>query len=415
MREFIRPIIVCSHCGAKIHTGFGVSFRKNPDPANDVHALWTEPPGITAPCPRCQSLVDTTPAYPMLPDFPPTFAELKTYYAGFTPKWETNRDSFEVNLTNWLATTSLKDVLTEFNRKEGLQWFKQRLFYRSATAFYRAVQLFLGYLTLDRHCYRTWSQVTAYYSRFYFLQAFLNLSGCTYLNVPKEPSGNVSAVIYFDGKSIRHIEEKKLPKSFRHGSHELWWSLMEAMKTPDYPIEHLSFILSRLLFNPEHRNQINYGFEYLSGGFIELDWFDSGADQMLNHFMPRPRQDEDITDIDRFFEGVNPENADEADFYSDEAQIIWCSLLSYLQLVKSMDFPQNFIKTETIVALCDLHIGSEYPKITQGIAQSVHGVLQDNLDLQPFLDHYRSSPEPEPLTARWLLRRGEVFPKSRLN
>jgi hypothetical protein len=351
----------------------------------------------------------------MLPDFPPTFAELKTYYAGFTPKWETNRDSFEVNLTNWLATTSLKDVLTEFNRKEGLQWFKQRLFYRSATAFYRAVQLFLGYLTLDRHCYRTWSQVTAYYSRFYFLQAFLNLSGCTYLNVPKEPSGNVSAVIYFDGKSIRHIEEKKLPKSFRHGSHELWWSLMEAMKTPDYPIEHLSFILSRLLFNPEHRNQINYGFEYLSGGFIELDWFDSGADQMLNHFMPRPRQDEDITDIDRFFEGVNPENADEADFYSDEAQIIWCSLLSYLQLVKSMDFPQNFIKTETIVALCDLHIGSEYPKITQGIAQSVHGVLQDNLDLQPFLDHYRSSPEPEPLTARWLLRRGEVFPKSRLN
>jgi hypothetical protein len=69
----------------------------------------------------------------------------------------------------------------------------------------------------------------------------------------------------------------------------------------------------------------------------------------------------------------------------DEAQIIWCSLISYLQFVKSLDFAQNFIKTETIVALCDLHIGTEFPNITQGIAQSVHNVLQDDFDLKSFL------------------------------
>jgi len=140
------------------------------------------------------------------------------------------------------------------------------MFYRSATAFHRALQLFSGFLTLDRHCYRTWSQVTAYYSRFYFLQALLNLCGCTCLNVPIEPKGNAAAVLYFDGKSIRHIPVNKLPKAFRKSSHELWWSVMEAMKTPEYPVEHLSFILSRLVFSPEQRNRINYGFEYLSGG-----------------------------------------------------------------------------------------------------------------------------------------------------
>jgi hypothetical protein len=180
-------------------------------------------------------------------------------------------------------------------------------------------------------------------------------------------------------------------------------------------VEHLSLILSRLTFSPEQRNRINYSFEYLSGGFNELDWFDSGPDQMLNHFMPRPRMDEDITDIDRFFEGVNPADADEGNFYGDEAQILWCSLIGYLQFVKSLGFSQSFLKTETILALCDLHIGAEYPNITQGIARSVHAVLQDDFDLQAFLEHYQSSPNPEPLTSRWRLRRGEIFPKSRSN
>jgi len=124
MRGFTRPIIVCTHCGAKIHTGFGVSSR-NPAPANDAHALWTGPPGITAPCPRCQGLVDTTSAYPVLPEFPPPFGELKAYYAEFTPKWEMSRDSFEVKLADLLATTKLEDVLKEFNTEEGPQGLRR--------------------------------------------------------------------------------------------------------------------------------------------------------------------------------------------------------------------------------------------------------------------------------------------------
>lgn len=320
-----------------------------------------------------------------------------------------------MRLQESLKTIQLEDFVVGLNRDPGRPWFKQRMFYRSATAFHRTLQLFLGFLTLDGHCYRTWSQVTAYYSRFYFVQAFLNLCGSTCLNVPIAAKKNAAAVLYFDGNGIRHIPVDKLPKAFHKGSHELWWSLMEAMKTPEYPVEHLSFILSRLVFSPEQRNRINYSFEYLSGGFNELDWFDSGPDQMLNHFMPRPRMDEDITDIDRFFEGVNPEDADEGDFYGDEAQILWCSLIGYLQLVKSLGFSQSFLKTETILALCDLHIGAEYPNTIQGIARSVHAALQDDFDLKSFLEHYQSSPNPEPLTSRWRLRRGGIFPKSRWN
>lgn len=415
MRGFTRPPIICTHCGAKIHAGFGASSAPDYDPANDVHASWSEPPSRMEACPRCQSSVDTSSAYPVLPDFPPSFEALKCFYADFTPQWESSRDSFEVRIQESLKTIQLEDFVAGLNRDPGLRWFKQRMFYRSTTAFHRALQLFLGFLTLDGHCYRTWSQVTAYYSRFYFVQAFLNLCGSTCLNVPIASKGNAAAVLYFEGKNIRHIRVDKLPKAFHRGSHELWWSVMEAMKTPEYPIEHLSFILSRLVFSPEQRNRINYSFEYLSGGFNELDWFDSGPDQMLNHFMPRPRMDEDITDIDRFFEGVNPEDADEGNFYGDEAQILWCSLIGYLQFVKSLGFSQGFLKTETILALCDLHIGAEYPNIIQGIAQSVHAVLQDDFNLESFLEHYQSSPNPEPLTSRWRLRRGEIFPKSRLN
>jgi len=71
MREFTRQIIVCTHCGAKISTGFGFSSKKDRDPKNDIHAIWSEPPGITASCPLCQNPVDTTSAYPVLANFPP--------------------------------------------------------------------------------------------------------------------------------------------------------------------------------------------------------------------------------------------------------------------------------------------------------------------------------------------------------
>src|SRR5262249_17528893 len=151
------------------------------------------------------------------------------------------------------------------------------------------------------------------------------------------------------GSRVYCKADKGLPDAFRKGPHEIWWSLMEAMKSPNYPCDNLGFILSRLVYNPEQRNTVNYGFEYHGGGFIELEWFDSGAKQMLSQFSPHPRPDEDITDIDRYFGDCAPEDCDEADFYTDAAQITWCSVMGYLKLLKSLGFAQEFVKTETIL------------------------------------------------------------------
>ena len=50
------------------------------------------------------------------------------------------------------------------------------------------------------------------------------------------------------------------------------------LKSPDYPCEHLDdFVLSRLVFNPERRQELNYDYDYSGGGFPELNWFDSGS------------------------------------------------------------------------------------------------------------------------------------------
>lgn len=163
---------------------------------------------------------------------------------------------------------------------------------------------------------------------------------------------------------------------------------MEALKSPDYPCEHLDFVLRKLVFNPERRQELNYDYDYVGGGFPELNWFDSGSwKQMSSHFMPRPRADADITDIGRFFGDCDPEQCDPGDFYGDETQIIWHSVLTYLQLMKAFGFKQQFIKTETIVWLSHLHIGKEYPAFLQGIAQTTSDLLNDDFDLAGFKDH----------------------------
>lgn len=177
--------------------------------------------------------------------------------------------------------------------------------------------------------------------------------------------------------------------------------MIEALKSPDYPVENLEFILTRLVFNPEKRQTVNYDFEYLGGGFIELDWFDSGARQLLNHFNCWPRTDQDFTDINRFFGDQNPENTDVADFYGDEAQILWCSLMGYLQLLKALDIKQTLVLTETILALSELHIGREYPRLLAGIARSTSECLQDGFDLNKFLQHYESEASQKPFFTAW--------------
>jgi hypothetical protein len=382
MREISRPAVDCITCGAKIYSSSAWVGRSDGDA---VHANWEDPPNAGEKCPRCGEDVDTTNAYPFIPTFPSNFEQLRKAYAGFVPTWEHNRKSFDDKVGEFLSDGhTFADCQTELNTEEGTAWFKQRMFYRSATGFYRALQLFLGYLTLDRHCYISWAAVTAYYSRFYFIQSFLNLLLSTYLNLGKRGR----AFFFFDGEKIVCRPQNELPPILiRKSSHDMWWGLMEALKSPDYPCENLNFILSRLVFNPERRQEVNYDYDYIGGGFPELNWFDSGWKQMLNHFMPRGRSDRDITNMDRFFAGRDPEDCDVGDFYGDDAQIIWCSLVGYLQLLKALDFQQNFVSTETIVALAQVHIGEEFPKLLQGIAQSTSEILNDGFDLPGFKDH----------------------------
>ena len=45
---------------------------------------------------------------------------------------------------------------------------------------------------------------------------------------------------------------------------------MEALKTPDFPIANLEFILTRLVFNPEERQTINYDFSILVAASLSL-------------------------------------------------------------------------------------------------------------------------------------------------
>jgi hypothetical protein len=385
MRKFTRQFVDCANCGAKIRYSRSTSdFPDDVAWADIAHANWHEPPRLIEKCPKCQSGVDTTTAYASIPTFPPDFEQLKKVYEGFTAKWEHNRVSFDDMVGKFLSGgKTLDNCQIELNTPDGLAWFKQRMFYRSTTGFYRALQLFLGYLTLDKHCYRTWDDVTAYYCRFYFIQSFLNLILSTYLNLGKR--GQL-AFIFFDGKQVVCTPQEKLsPLLQSKRSHDMWWSLMEALQLPKYPCENLDFVLSDLTFNPKRREVLNY--DYVGGGFPELNWFDSGWKQMNSHFNPHPRRDEDITDMVRFFGDCDPEECDVGDFYGDDAQIIWHSVRVYLELLKALGFEQRFVLTETVVWLTHLHIGREYPAIVQGIAQSTSELLNDGFDLAGFKDH----------------------------
>lgn len=383
MRMFKRPPVLCGNCGAKVYWEFSA-----PAPFGEgVVLAGREPPRVREGCPRCGAEIDTTTAYAAVRGFPAGFDRLKEAYRGFAPVWEHRRDSFEKRAREMLAVCRPSDLGHELSSGEGWEWYRQRLFYRCCASFYRSVQLFFGFLALQRRCFKTWADVTGYYSRFFFIQAFLNLILSTWDSLNQ-------CFFYFDGAQVQCLTKRELSPTARSaGSHEVWWQLMEAVKVPDdYPLADLEFVLSRLVFSPDRRNNANYGFEYLGGGFIELDWFDSGAKQMMTHFMPYPRADGDITDIDRFFAGQDPEGCDAADFYGDESQILWCSLRTLLELLRALDFKQGFVLTENIAALAEVHLGNDYPGLMAGILTSTEEVLQTGFDVDAFLSDRESHP-----------------------
>lgn len=385
MRDLNREPVPCASCGAHIY--FNLVGAADNDP-NEVIANRREPPEPREKCPRCDAEVDTTVAYAYIPGFPPALADLKTAYAGFVPRWESARDSFEVAVGKRFKEGASPAALeAELSGKDGWDWYRQRMFYRSCTAFYRSLQLFLANLVLDRRCFRSWANVTGYYSRFFFIQSFLNLMLATL-------DGKEKHVFFFAGAQVRCLPKKQLSPTLKNAhSHEMWWQLMEAIKIPgDFNFENTEFVLSRLTYSPHERNRVNYGFEYLRGGFIELDWFDSGAKQLLSHFMPYPRRDRDITDIDRFFKGHDPENVDVGDFYGDEAQMLWCSIKTYLEMLAELGFEQQFVLVENIAALAEIHLANDYPNLMHGILTAAEEILKQGFDVGKFMTDRQVNP-----------------------
>jgi hypothetical protein len=351
----------------------------------EVHDMGWGPPACDVACPRCGTSVDTRHSYPAFDGFPLGMQELQQAYAGFTPNWEGRPATLEDGL-HGLGTST--DVEAHLNTDGGREWFRQRVFYRSAKSFYRSLQLLLASLHLEANCFVTWSEVTGYYTRFYFVQAFLNLLLSSWHQQDQW-------FVYAAHDRLRCVHRNQLgPACQARGSHEIWWRLFEAIKLPDYPVDALGFILSKLQYNPAQRNNINYRFDYLGGGFIELDWFDSGAQQMMAHFTPIPsRYDQDFTNMDRFFAGTPAEDADVGDFYGDPVQILWCSVRGYLQLVRALGIQQGLVATETIVALAEVHLHGEFPSILEGIARSAAEILQDGFDVDAFLEGRMRNPQ----------------------
>ena len=323
--------------------------------------------------------------------FPPDWDTLQSIYGGFVPRPEFHRDSLEKMLARILRDSSWDKLVAEFTKPDlGLyQDMVQRLFYRSCVGFYRSFDLFLAYLAISRYSFRTWSNVTGYYSRFYFVQAWLNLLQCSWVDLKKvtssipelsrPPGSSREFFTYNVGTNLRIASRSKLrevvyPQGANFASsHLVWWTLFNSLRDLEWSgrFQDLDYVLAPFYFNPTERNQANYSFEYLEG-FVELEWFDQSTNQMLAHFLPTPRPDMDFTNMSRYFAQEDPESVDVGDFYSDPVQIIWISTVSYLRLLQDLDISQDFITREKLDSLIDVHgIRTLFPNIAKGISKEL--------------------------------------------
>lgn len=369
--------VPCPRCNVRLW--WGMAAPGHDEGIELVQVGIDVPPRLVERCPRCGAEVDTREQFPCVDGLPLAFEQIRTFYDGFAAQWHQHGAFPDEHWGRFIdAGNSHEQLLQELNTPEGRETFRQGLFYRSSAAFYRSLQLFCAFVTLERRYYKKWAEVSAYYSRFFFIHAFLNLMGITWFR---------KRLMFWDRAQVRSVREADLHRLLRGcGSHEIWWRLMESLRRPDYPLENINFVLSRAYFDPAQRNRVNYQFEYIWGGFNELSWFDSGPHQLMSHFMPAGRADRDITNADRFFEGYDPENVDPGDFMGDYAQILWCSLALYLSFVQSLRVRQDSIRTDTIAALVEVHLKRDAPRIMAGVIRSTDSILQDGFTLEAFLD-----------------------------
>lgn len=325
-------------------------------------------------------------------DFPVTLERLKEIYAGANIVFEHHRFSFDELFVPDLQAASLAALIPRLAEpgpppRAGARLI-QRHFYWSAACFYRSYYLFLGYLVLERKPMHSWGHVTAYYSRFYFIQALANLflSNIVHLNledalgarIPLADPQDSKFLVYCGMGGVRAVRLRDLHRGgWPGGSHQIWWRLLQEFKhVGDMPrFDGSEFALSDAYYNPASRNEINYSDQYLDA-FTELEWFDTNQAQMFAHMnVWSPRQDRDITSIDAFFDGEDPAEVEAGDFYGDDIQILWLGLRLYLEVLRALEIQQPFITAEKLRALNDRFIRDEYPSLTRGLDNAIGGIL----------------------------------------
>ena len=317
-------------------------------------------------------------------DFPASFRRLREAYQGFVPEVEYHRDTRGRWLGALFQQADLRTVeswLTVRNDAHGspVPELLQRHFYWSATCFVRSFQLLLAYLVLDRRALSTWAQVTGYYSRFYGAKAIANLflSSWVHVHVPAREANKEHSqlLIYFSDAGVRLLPATATGE-FSRGSHERWWRLFDQLRlAPDLPeSDALQLAFQRWPFNVERRHELNYSDAWMRG-FPELEWFDQTVGQMLSHANGfSPRDDRDFTDLDRFFEGHDPEFVDVADYYTDEVHWLWQPTLAYLELTRLLVPAQTFVTSEKLIVLAERTLGQDFPITLDGMK----GVLSGN-------------------------------------
>lgn len=314
-----------------------------------------------------------------LDDFPPSFARLRRQYRDFEPKFEYRRDSFSRWLNSVIehngdaTVTEVEAMLSRPPRGRPIPELLQRHFYWSATCFIRSYYLLLAYLTLDKRGIDSWARVTGYYSRFYAAKATCNLCLAGWIHVePPTPSPIKKGLylLYSGTNKVRLLPAQKTGSLYRRGSHQPWWTLYDQVRrVRDFPsTEAIQSGLHQYEFTAEERNELNYSERWMEG-FPELEWFDSTEEQMEAHAnFARPRRDQDFTDIDRFFEGYDPESSDQADFYTDSVQALWHPILAYLDLLDALPMQQDLLSYGKLISLTRRVIGPDYPNIARGMS-----------------------------------------------
>ncbi|KAA0761716.1 hypothetical protein [Bacillus sp. TE8-1] len=294
------------------------------------------------------------------------YEDLKKDYNGFQPYFEVNRGSVEKLFLHYLTQGNSNDFNTFLKQNTDMavsNEFKQKFIYNSTLCFYRAFDLFLALLTLKSRKFSTWSEVTAYYSKFYIIKAicFTFQRGYMVLNTSKnEPLKNKndkkffftfdSGIQVYNQKTI----EYKLLFENNLGSHQVWWTLLETLKgVKGLRNQRFQFLLDQSLSNPAIRNEVNYSLEYLEG-FNELEWFDTNIKERFNRNSTLFYH-KDFTSKDRYFYNIHPEDIDEGEYYTDLRVFIWESLLCYLEITKDLLGENFLLKMDNIVALLDEH------------------------------------------------------------